>query len=57
MNPAITIERVSKRYRIGGLHPGYLTFREVMAGAVMGVIRKLRNESNGTQTLWALRDI
>jgi lipopolysaccharide transport system ATP-binding protein len=57
MNPAITIDRVSKRYRIGGLHPGYLTFREVMAATVMGAIRKLRNETNGTQTLWALRDI
>jgi len=57
MKPAIKIENVSKRYRIGGLHPGYMTFREMIGGAITAPFRKLRGRGNGHQTLWALRDI
>jgi hypothetical protein len=42
MEPVIRIEHVSKRYRIGGLHPGYMTFREVLGGAVLAPFRRLR---------------
>jgi lipopolysaccharide transport system ATP-binding protein len=56
MKPAIKIENVSKRYRIGGLHPGYMTFREMVGGIVTAPFRKLRN-GNGHQTLWALSDV
>jgi lipopolysaccharide transport system ATP-binding protein len=53
MNSAIRIANVSKRYRIGGLHPGYMTFREMLGGLVTAPFKK----RNGQQTLWALSDI
>jgi lipopolysaccharide transport system ATP-binding protein len=56
MKPAIKIQDLSKRYRIGGLHPGYMTFREMIGGVVTAPFRKLKN-GNGHQTLWALKDI
>src|SRR6267378_4472392 len=56
MNTAIKINQVSKRYRIGGLHPGYMTFREMLGGVVTAPFRKLKS-GNGAQTLWALSDI
>jgi len=56
MNAAIKINHVSKRYRIGGLHPGYMTFREMLGGVVTAPFRKLKG-GNGHQTLWALNDI
>src|SRR4030095_16895103 len=54
MNTAIRITNVSKRYRIGGLHPGYMTFREMLGGLVTAPFKK---RANGQQTLWALSDI
>lgn len=56
MKPAIKIENISKRYRIGGLHPGYMTFREMIGGVVTAPFRKLKS-GNGQQTLWALRNV
>jgi len=55
MKPAIKIERLGKRYRIGGLHPGYMTLRETLGGIVTRPFT--RNKSNGHQTIWALRDV
>lgn len=54
MNTAIRIANVGKRYRIGGLHPGYMTFREMLGGLVTAPFKK---RSNGQQILWALSDI
>jgi lipopolysaccharide transport system ATP-binding protein len=56
MKPAITIEHVGKRYRIGGLHPGYMTFREVLGGLVTAPFKN-RKSGNGHQTIWALSNI
>jgi lipopolysaccharide transport system ATP-binding protein len=56
MKPAIKIEHISKRYRIGGLHPGYMTFREMLGGFLTAPFRKLKN-GNSHQTLWALTDV
>jgi len=56
MKTAIKINEVSKRYRIGGLHPGYMTFREMLGGLVTAPFRKLKS-GNGSQTLWALSNI
>lgn len=56
MMPAIRIENISKRYRIGGLHPGYMTLREMLGGLVSAPFRKLKG-ANGRQILWALTDI
>ena len=55
MNCAIKIKDVSKRYRIGGLHPGYMTFREMLGGLVTAPFKK--RSGKGYQTLWALSDI
>jgi lipopolysaccharide transport system ATP-binding protein len=59
MQPMVTIDNVSKRYRIGGLRSGFLTFRGLLEGAVRAPFRRRKN-SNGTdaqRTLWALKDI
>ncbi len=56
MKYAIKIKHVSKRYRIGGLHPGYMTFREMLGGVVTAPFRKHKNGA-GRQTIWALSDI
>ena len=56
MKPAIKIEHLSKRYRIGGLHPGYMTFREVIGNVVTAPFRRLKG-GNGRQTLWAPNDV
>jgi len=60
MKPIVNVENVSKRYRIGGLQPGYMTFRETFGGIIAAPFRRLRGGANHTparQTLWALRDI
>jgi homopolymeric O-antigen transport system ATP-binding protein len=57
MNPAINISSVSKRYRIGGLHPGYMTFREVIGDVLTGVFKRMRGAGNSQQTIWALQDV
>ncbi|HEX8180564.1 MAG TPA: ABC transporter ATP-binding protein [Pyrinomonadaceae bacterium] len=53
----VTIENVSKRYRIGGLHPGYFTFREMLEGIVRAPFRRRQNGHAARRTLWALKDI
>jgi lipopolysaccharide transport system ATP-binding protein len=57
MNPVVRIENVGKRYRLGALHPGYLTFRELIGGAVTAPFRRLRRADDDGQTFWALRDV
>jgi len=56
MKSAIKIGHVSKRYRIGGLDPGYMTFREMIGGVVTAPFRKLKS-GNDHQILWALKDL
>ena len=57
----VTIEQVSKRYRIGGLHPGFFTFREMLEGIARAPFRRLRgtngNGAPARRTLWALKDV
>ncbi|MBA3240037.1 MAG: ABC transporter ATP-binding protein [Acidobacteria bacterium] len=59
MEPIVSIEQVSKRYRIGGLHPGYLTFREVLGGALTAPFRRRAGAGEGSdhRTLWALKGV
>src|ERR671939_966590 len=60
MQPMVTVENVSKRYRIGGLHPGYFTFREMIEGVVLAPFRRRQTNGDGAderRTLWALKDI
>jgi lipopolysaccharide transport system ATP-binding protein len=61
MEPVVvSVEGVSKRYRIGALHPGYDSLREVLAGAVSARLKRLRERraaDDEATTLWALRDV
>ena len=58
MTSAISVKNLSKRYQIGGLNPGYTTFREFLAGAMVIPIRRLRRiQTAQSQTIWALKDI
>jgi lipopolysaccharide transport system ATP-binding protein len=58
MKPIIRVQDIGKRYRIGGLDPGYLTFRETLAKAVVAPLNKFRKRG-GTplEEVWALKDI
>jgi lipopolysaccharide transport system ATP-binding protein len=53
----VQIENVSKRYRIGGLHPGYMTVREMVGDAITAPLRRLRGTNGDYQMLWALREV
>jgi lipopolysaccharide transport system ATP-binding protein len=58
--PIVQVERLSKSYRIGGLHPGYMTFREMFGGLVSAPLRRLRGDgarAPKSQTIWALKDV
>ncbi|HEV2800008.1 MAG TPA: ABC transporter ATP-binding protein [Pyrinomonadaceae bacterium] len=62
MKPIVTIENVSKRYRLGGLHPGYMTFRDLVGGALHRATRRRGGDEAETagdvrRDFWALRDI
>jgi lipopolysaccharide transport system ATP-binding protein len=66
MRPAIRVDNLSKRYRIGTRHhPGGRDLRETITHGVQGLWRRLRGNSgpNGTKTtvedgeFWALRDV
>src|SRR5438105_12962818 len=59
MKPIIKIENVSKRYRIGGLLPGYeFTLREVVGHALAAPLKRLRRrEGSQHQALWALSEV
>jgi homopolymeric O-antigen transport system ATP-binding protein len=58
MEKIITVRDISKRYQIGGLNPGYATFRESLAGAITRPIERLRRTPKShAETIWALQDI
>jgi len=55
---AVRIEGVGKRYKIGALHPGYATLREMLGDALAAPFRRLRgDDSKRRETIWALRDV
>lgn len=53
----VKIQNVGKKYRIGGLHPGYMTFREMIGDVFAAPLRRLRGGNNSHQDLWALSDV
>ena len=57
MRPIVKIENVSKRYRLGGLHPGYLTFRDMVGGALRLGRSAGNGDSRSKRDFWALRNI
>jgi lipopolysaccharide transport system ATP-binding protein len=57
MTPAIRVENLGKRYRIG-VPRGKLSVREALAGAAAAPLRRLRSgAASNAQTIWALRDL
>jgi lipopolysaccharide transport system ATP-binding protein len=57
MKPIITVENLSKRYRIGALR-GHKSLRETIAAGVRAPLSRLRNgKDNPEETIWALRDV
>jgi lipopolysaccharide transport system ATP-binding protein len=56
MEPTVVrVQNVSKRYRIGALHPGYVTFREMLGESLAAPLRRLRGVNGSRyETLWAL---
>lgn len=50
----VRVENVGKRYRIGALHPGYATLRELVGDALAAPFRRLRGAGNRETTLRAL---
>ncbi|HEX8189431.1 MAG TPA: ABC transporter ATP-binding protein [Pyrinomonadaceae bacterium] len=61
MEPVVvSVEGVSKRYRIGALHPGYDSLREVLAVRLAARLKRLREgraAGEDDTTLWALKDV
>jgi lipopolysaccharide transport system ATP-binding protein len=60
MKPIITVENISKRYRIGARRAAPTTLREAVAGAMSSPLRGLRRPTNfkrDQEMLWALRDV
>jgi lipopolysaccharide transport system ATP-binding protein len=57
MNPIISVENLSKQYRIGTKLP-YKTFRETIMNVVTSPARLFRgNGSRENNTIWALKDV
>jgi lipopolysaccharide transport system ATP-binding protein len=53
MSAAVTVEHLSKRYRIGGIHTDYTTLRDRLSG----LLRRRRGPRAETREIWALHDI
>jgi lipopolysaccharide transport system ATP-binding protein len=60
MKPIITVENVSKQYRIGASDVSYENLREIIVGAAGAPLRWVTGVRNGKprhETIWALKDI
>jgi lipopolysaccharide transport system ATP-binding protein len=58
MKPIISIDNLSKQYRIGGPRMDYMTFRESLTEAVAGPLRRLRQRApSASETIWALKGV
>ena len=59
MKPIVRVDKISKRYQIGGREPGYGTLRESIVEALRAPLERLRkrNGEANYQTIWALKDV
>lgn len=58
MKPIVRVKNLGKEYRIGKRQQPYDTLRETITGAVSaGLGRFRRAQTNGTDTIWALKDV
>jgi lipopolysaccharide transport system ATP-binding protein len=60
--PAISVENISKAYRIGLKEEKFPTFRDAMVNMAAAPLRRLRRlggegDRNGDDTFWALKDV
>ncbi len=56
MQPAIAVERLGKRYRLGE-RAGYATLRERLTGLVERPLARMRRRDEAKAFIWALRDV
>jgi len=59
-NPAISVEGLAKRYKIGLAAKGRRSFREAVTDAVLAPVRRLRTLGEriaAAEVFWALRDV
>jgi len=60
-DPAIRVENLGKRYRIGARQEAYGTLRDVIASAAQAPLRMLRRgvrgRGDGSAMIWALKDV
>jgi lipopolysaccharide transport system ATP-binding protein len=57
MLPIITVESLSKQYRIGTRQPGYATLREALVGAARAPLRRRRAGGDSSDRVWAVKDV
>ncbi len=59
MKPIVTVENLSKQYRIGARPTSHATLREMLVGAVQSPLKRLRRNGHAVDeaTLWALQDV
>src|SRR5579885_1940739 len=59
MEPVVVrVKNVGKRYRIGALHAGYDTLRELVGDALLAPVRRLRGaQKRRYETQWALSEM
>src|SRR6478672_3784496 len=58
--PTIRVERLSRRYRIGGQARSYRTIRETITGAAAAPLRRIRRQPDtpsDERTIWALKEL
>jgi lipopolysaccharide transport system ATP-binding protein len=56
MKPAITVEHLSKRYRIGA-NPGHVSLRDTLAATVRAPLARFKRRDSENGTVWALKDV
>jgi len=63
MSRIVRVENVGKLYRLGGLHPGYVTLREALGSALLAPLRRRARRGAAEappepeKSFWALRDV
>ena len=57
MAPIVKAENLGKHYTLGGIHPGYATLRESLAGLISPKRDRGDNALDPARSFWALRDV
>jgi lipopolysaccharide transport system ATP-binding protein len=54
---AISVDSLSKKYRIGSRLEKYKTLRETIAKVFSATVSRIRNRNRGKEIIWALKDV